>query len=87
MNVKRLVALALLLSMALLTATGCSGLTAREKGALVGGAGGAGVGAALGAAGGNAALGAIVGGPVGLLGGYLLGDKIFQTDPGRRNER
>ncbi len=86
MNVKRLVALALLLSMALLTATGCSGLTAREKGALVGGAGGAGVGAALGAAGGNAALGAIVGGPVGLLGGYLLGDKIFKSDPGRRNE-
>jgi hypothetical protein len=44
------------------------------------------VGAALGAIGGNAALGAAVGGPVGLLGGYLIGDKIFKTDPGRRNE-
>ena len=87
MSIKQVVALALLISMALVTATGCSGLTAREKGALVGGAGGAGLGAALGAIGGNAALGAIVGGPVGLLGGYMLGDKVFQTDPGRRNER
>ena len=83
---KRMLALVLLLTLAFLSAAGCSGLTAREKGALVGGAGGAGVGAALGAIGGNAALGAAVGGPVGLLGGYLLGDKIFQTDPGRRHE-
>lgn len=85
MNAKRLLALILTLSLALVAVSGCSGLTAREKGALVGGAGGAGLGAALGAAGGNAALGAIVGGPVGLLGGYLLGSRIFQDDPGRRH--
>jgi hypothetical protein len=41
-------------------------------------------GALLGAAAGNAALGAIIGGPVGLLGGYLLGDKFFRDDPGRK---
>ncbi len=87
MNAKRLLALVLVLSMTLVAAAGSSGLTTREKGALVGGAGGAGLGAAFGAAAGNAALGAIVGGPVGLVGGYLLGDKIFTTDPGRRHER
>ncbi len=63
---------------------GCAGLTAREKGALVGGAGGAASGALFGAAAGNAALGAAIGGPVGLLGGYLLGDRFFKTDPGRK---
>lgn len=87
MKMQRMVALVLLFTMASLTAAGCAGLTAREKGALVGGAGGAAAGATLGAIGGNAALGALVGGPVGLLGGYMLGDKLFQTDPGRRNER
>ncbi len=73
----------LLFVVAILT-TGCAGLTAREKGALVGGAGGASAGALFGWAAGNAALGAAIGGPVGLLGGYFLGDKIFKSDPGRR---
>ncbi len=73
----------LFLVVAVLT-SGCAGLTAREKGALVGGAGGASAGALFGWAAGNAALGAAIGGPVGLLGGYLLGDKIFKSDPGRR---
>jgi osmotically inducible lipoprotein OsmB len=75
--------IAMLLVVAL-AATGCAGLTAREKGALVGGAGGAAGGALLGAAAGNAAIGAAIGGPVGLLGGYLLGSKLFTDDPGRR---
>ena len=87
MKTQRLLALILVLSMTLAAASGCTGLTAREKGAVVGGAGGAAVGATLGAIGGNAALGAIVGGPVGLIAGYLIGDKIFQTDPGRQNDR
>ncbi len=78
---KRMTILILLVAVA---TAGCAGLTAREKGALVGGAGGAAGGALLGAAAGNAALGAIIGGPVGLLGGYLLGDKFFRDDPGRR---
>ncbi len=73
----------LVLVVAVLTA-GCAGLSAREKGALVGGAGGASAGALFGAAAGNAAIGAAIGGPVGLLGGYLLGDRIFKNDPGRR---
>ena len=79
------VILSLLLVALVTTATaGCAGLTAREKGALVGGAGGAAGGALLGAAAGNAALGAIIGEPVGLLGGYLLGEKVFKDDPGRK---
>ena len=67
-----------------LFATGCAGLTAREMGALVGGAGGAAGGALFGAVAGNAAIGAAIGGPVGLIGGYLLGNEIFRDDPGRR---
>jgi hypothetical protein len=78
---KRIVLLFVLV--AVLTA-GCAGLTAREKGALVGGAGGAAGGALFGAAAGNAVVGAAIGGPVGLLGGYLLGDRFFRNDPGRK---
>jgi len=73
-----------LLVLVALATTGCAGLTAREKGALVGGSGGAAAGALFGAAAGNAAIGAAIGGPVGLLGGYLLGDKFFRDDPGRK---
>lgn len=80
---KRLVILVLLVAMA---TAGCAGLTAREKGALIGGSGGAAGGALFGAAAGNAALGAAIGGPVGLIGGYLIGDKFFQDDPGRKKK-
>ena len=73
-----------LLLVVVLALTGCAGLTAREKGALVGGAGGAAGGALFGAVAGNAAIGAAIGGPVGLLGGYLLGHKFFKDDPGRK---
>lgn len=78
---KRMIVLLLLVA---LVTTGCAGLTAREKGALVGGSGGAAAGALFGAAAGNAAIGAAIGGPVGLLGGYLLGDRFFRDDPGRK---
>jgi hypothetical protein len=80
---KKLVVLVLLVAMAI---AGCAGLTAREKGALVGGAGGAAGGALFGAAAGSAAIGAAIGGPVGLLGGYLLGDRVFKDDPGRKKK-
>ena len=78
---RRVGVLILVMALAL---TGCAGLTAREKGALVGGAGGAAGGALIGAAAGNAAIGAAVGGPVGLVGGYLLGNRFFRDDPGRK---
>ena len=77
----RAIVLLLVVALAL---TGCAGLTAREKGALVGGSGGAALGAIIGAAAGNAGIGAAIGGPVGLLGGYLVGDKFFSTDSGRK---
>ena len=73
----------LFVPVAVLTAGG-AGLTAREKGARVGGTAGAASSALLGAAAGNAAIGAAIGGPVGLLGGYLLGDRFFKNDPGRK---
>lgn len=76
-------AIALIVLVAVLT-TGCAGLTAREKGALVGGAGGAAGGAVIGATAGSAAIGAAIGGPVGLVGGYLLGEYFFRDDPGRK---
>lgn len=63
---------------------GCSGLTAREKGALTGGAIGAGTGALIGGVtGGSTVGGALLGGAGGAVGGYLLGDKLFKTDPAR----
>lgn len=76
--------LVLVLLLVAVGTAGCAGLTAQEKGALIGGSGGAAGGALLGAAAGNAAVGAMIGGPVGLLGGYILGNRFFKDDPGRR---
>ena len=81
---KRIGLLVVLFVLVVVLTAGCAGLTAREKGALVGGAGGAAGGAMFGAAAGNAAVGAAIGGPIGLLGGYLLGDRLFRNDPGRK---
>jgi uncharacterized protein YcfJ len=56
---------------------GCSEpLTTREKGAVYGTVGGAGLGAIIGAATGNAGAGAGIGAAVGLLGGALIGDQM-----------
>jgi hypothetical protein len=56
---------------------GCSEpLTTREKGAVYGTVGGAGLGAIIGAAAGNAGAGAGIGAAVGLLGGALIGDQM-----------
>jgi uncharacterized protein YcfJ len=59
-----------------LTLVGCSEpLTTREKGALVGGAAGAGTGAIVGGG-----TGAAVGGAVGAAGGGLVGDQLQARD-------
>jgi uncharacterized protein YcfJ len=56
---------------------GCSEpLTTREKGAVYGTVGGAGLGGIIGAAAGNAGMGAGIGAAVGLLGGALIGDQM-----------
>lgn len=73
-RVNRLLAPGLALSLLL---AGCGDLTAREKGAIGGGAIGMGSGAIIG----GDATGAIVGGAVGAAGGALLGDKVFKDDP------
>src|SRR5688572_31316119 len=51
-------------------------LTTREKGAVYGTVGGAGLGAIIGSATGNAGAGAGIGAAVGLLGGALIGDQM-----------
>lgn len=70
----RRVAQLLVLSMALV---GCGTLSAREKGAIAGGATGAAAGAIIG----GDATGAVVGGAVGAAGGALVGPAIFKDDP------
>ena len=63
---------AILAGTLLFTAVGCSEpLTTREKGALIGGAGGAGIGALAGGG-----TGAVIGGAAGALGGGVIGDQM-----------
>jgi uncharacterized protein YcfJ len=65
---------AILAGTLLLTSVGCSEpLTTREKGALLGGAGGAGIGALAGGG-----KGAAIGGAAGAIGGAVVGDQIQQ---------
>jgi len=64
------------LSLALLM-VGCSTpLTTREKGALAGGAIGAGAGAVIGSASGHTGTGALIGAGVGVVSGVLIGDAM-----------
>lgn len=77
-----------------LIASACSTpLTTRERGALIGGGGGAGLGALLGGG-----TGALIGGAAGALGGGLIGDQFqkhektnrrqqYEIDRLRRNQR
>jgi osmotically inducible lipoprotein OsmB len=60
-----------LITIAVLFAAGCSGMSPTEQRVLSGGAIGAGGGALIGAAAGSAAVGAAVGGGAGLLGGLV----------------
>ena len=67
----------ILLGTLVLTAVGCAGgpLTTREKGALFGGVGGAGIGALAGGG-----KGAAIGGAAGALGGALVGDQMQRRE-------
>ncbi|MEA2625771.1 MAG: Glycine zipper [Candidatus Binatota bacterium] len=72
------------MAMTLLLAACASGpLTGREKGALAGGALGAGTGAIIGHQSGHKGKGAVIGGAAGALGGAIIGD---QMDAQRRSE-
>jgi len=61
----------ILVTVIILIAGGCSGMSYTEQRVLSGGAMGAAGGAVIGAAAGSAALGAAAGGGAGLLGGYV----------------
>jgi uncharacterized protein YcfJ len=66
----------ILASVALLAVTGCSRpLSNTEKGALLGGAGGAGVGALVGKG-----KGAAIGGAAGAVGGAIIGNQMDQRE-------
>jgi osmotically inducible lipoprotein OsmB len=58
---------------AMVSLSGCAGMSQTQQRTITGGAAGAGGGALIGAIAGNAGLGAAVGGGAGLLGGYLYG--------------
>jgi osmotically inducible lipoprotein OsmB len=65
----------------LMITAGCSQpLTTREKGALTGGALGAGAGAIIGGATGSPGAGAAIGGALGAVGGGLTGDQLQRQE-------
>lgn len=68
---KRYISLVLLLS--LLPIMGC---TTTEKGAVIGGLGGAGLGAVIGNQSGNAGAGAAIGGVAGAVAGAIIGNQM-----------
>jgi outer membrane protein OmpA-like peptidoglycan-associated protein len=78
---RRLVA-AIAVGAAAFVVVGCAGqpITKREKGALAGGALGAGTGAIIGSATGDAGEGALIGGALGALGGAVVGDQLEGRD-------
>jgi len=66
----------MILALASLAGACSTPLTTREKGALAGGAIGAGTGAAIGSATGHAGTGALIGAGVGVVGGAVIGDAM-----------
>lgn len=77
MNVK-IIQLVVLCGLAIGSLSGCSAwndLNNRDRGALIGGAGGAGVGSAVGGT-----TGAVLGGVAGAVGGGVLGDDMDDDD-------
>ena len=68
---------AALLILVLIVVAGC---TATEKGAVIGGAVGAGTGALIGHEAGSTGTGALIGGVVGVVGGALIGHAIEEDE-------
>lgn len=68
----------------LLVSGGCASLSYGERGALLGGLGGAGVGALIGEASGQPGAGALIGGGVGALTGGVVGSAIDEVDAKNR---
>jgi Glycine zipper len=73
-----------LCSLALLTALGCQSPYHADRGALLGGLGGAGVGALVGHATGNTAAGAAIGAGVGALSGAAIGAGMDEVEAQNR---
>lgn len=67
-----------LLVLGVISSIGCSApLSTREKGGLMGAGLGIGSGAIIGSVAGNAVLGVALGGPLGLIGGALIGHQLM----------
>jgi len=75
------------LVIAMVFATGCSGMSNTAKGGLIGGGGGAIVGTAIGSATGNAGTGALIGGGAGTIIGGLIGNDVDQEEKQRMQNR
>ena len=82
MYATRSIVMTLLLAIALLFVSACSGepLSTREKGTLGGGAIGAGTGAIIGAAVGAPGAGAAIGGAIGAGTGFVVGNALQNTE-------
>jgi hypothetical protein len=63
----------LILSILVISITGCAGMSDTQQRTVTGGLGGAAGGAIIGAIAGNAGMGALIGGAVGTTGGFLYG--------------
>ena len=81
---RSLMTILVLATVTTLSACASGGLTGREQGALLGGAGGAGLGAIIGHQKGKKWEGAAIGGAAGALGGAIVGD---QVEAARQRER
>lgn len=77
-------AFATLVSIILVSASGCA--SHADRGAAIGGLGGAGVGALIGEASGHGAEGALLGAAVGALGGAAIGTSVDQQEARRNAE-
>lgn len=73
---RRILSFLLILSLSGLVISGCKSMNKTQKGAVIGGAGGAVVGGAIGKAMGNTAMGAIIGATVGGVTGAVIGRKM-----------
>jgi outer membrane protein OmpA-like peptidoglycan-associated protein len=75
-SLKHMISFLLVLSLSATVITGCKSMNKTQKGAVIGGAGGAVVGGVIGKIAGNTAMGAIIGAAVGGVTGAIIGRKM-----------
>ncbi len=76
--VRHMILTSVTFGLAAVSAAGCASMSAKEKGAIIGVAGGAAVGGAIGSSSGSTARGAIIGAAVGGAAGAIIGHQMDQ---------